>query len=210
MATERPILFRGPLVRAILEGRKTQTRRPVKPQPEPGQEIRRRTHPLTDWWLVKNDRLNTWQGIKCPYGQPGDRLWVRETWCPARGLASCVSWKILMSPTGAALAPGIFYRADSESIYDRRDELRWRPSIHMPRHFSRLTLEITGVRAERLQDISEDDYIAEGVKRDALHGIGKSLPRAYFVNSWNATYGARGLGWDANPWVWVIEFRRLP
>lgn len=160
---ERPILFSGPMVRAILDGRKTQTRRVVKP---------------------RQGMLDDWTGLPCPYGKPGDRLWVRET---------CY----FEQPHGE-----VIYRADpgSEKALDPEfTGLRWRPSIHMPRWASRITLEIVNVRVERLQDIRVDDARAEGVTAKwPVHG---------FRNLWQSINGFGS--WDANPWVWVVEFRNM-
>lgn len=182
--TERPIIFSAPMVRAILEGRKTQTRRVIKPQPiehkgvcECGPAIAGSMHALIEW-LISN---------KCPYGKPGDRLWVRETWrigawnentgevyidyCDGPRKA----W--LEIPDGEAFerlwvqssddAERAGIKPDENGRYTwepGRSPCRWRPSIHMPRWASRITLEVVSVRVERLQDISEADAIAEGVE----------------------------------------------
>ena len=138
---ERPILFSGPMVRAILDGRKTMTRRIVKQQADNGGYCQS-LDPDKGVWLVHNGG-----SIRCPYGQPGDRLWVRETWS---------AWTGGMTSCGEERAPQIEYKATSQS------EGPWRPSIFMPRWASRILLEITDVRVERLNDISEEDAIAEG------------------------------------------------
>lgn len=171
---ERPILFSGPMVRAILEGRKTQTRRVVKPQP---------AH-IAGIGTVLN--IDTITGKACPYGKPGDRLWVRETWDGVR------------LDGGGAL---VSYRADGDKPVT--DDGRWHPSIHMPRWASRITLEVVSVRVERLQEISEEDAMAEGVAlAENYRG-----PVAHFASLWEQI---NGLGsWNANPWVWVVEFRRV-
>lgn len=213
--TERPILFSAPMVRALLAGTKTQTRRVVKPQP-----VEQRDG--WAWWHKGLDAGHLHTGADamarlmaplCPYGAPGDRLWVRETW--ARD-----------SEDGA-----LFYRADVGTGNEADDwqhnidvgasGYRWRPSIHMPRTVSRITLEITAVRVERLQDISEADAIAEGVApypkcredddTETFSRIGKvrgdSFPIARYAARWEQI---NGLGlWDANPWVWVVEFARV-
>ena len=181
---ERPILFSAPMVRAILEGRKTQTRRVARTPPHP----------------VHGHRL---AAATCPYGQPGDRLWVRETWGPCDG--------------------GFCYRADEpEGSTAKPDDGRWHPSIHMLREASRITLEVTGVRVERLQSISDDDAIAEGLERHAQSPLWKrgplstdqnivdwtGFPLLAFRSIWEAINGAES--WAANPWVWVVEFRRVP
>lgn len=167
---ERPILFSAPMVRAILDGRKTQTRRVVKLRN--GQYM-----PPSE----KAD-INGWRQMlrNCPYGQPGDRLWVRETHFDAKRLNE----------------GRILYRADGDV-----SRFGWTPSIHMPRSASRITLEVTGVRVERLQDISEADAVAEGVVWEQ----GQTAINV-FETLWESINGAGS--WDANPWVWVVEFKR--
>ncbi len=185
---DRPILMSAPMVRAILDGTKTQTRRPVKS--------------LALEWLQPGMFTPEYVAMPenglCPYGQPGDQLYVRETW--ARD-----------DEDGA-----LFYRADvgtgneaddwQRNIDDGASGYRWKPSIHMPRAASRITLEVTAVRVERLQDISEADAIAEGIPRGGPEnpdGIEKREYRAL----WERINGPGS--WEANPWVWVIEFKRL-
>lgn len=199
---ERPILFSGPMVRALLDGSKTQTRRVVKPQP-PNHMGTVRTLGDGDWQFVQDahtlaDSASTW---RCPYGQPDDRLWVRETFGHFE--------------RNDTLKPGdtIYYRADGECL-----ELRpWRPSIHMPRWASRITLEITGVRVERLQDISEADAIAEGCAKNhnnyywgGPHKAGglkqMATARQAYQDLWESINGPGS--WEANPWVWVVGFKR--
>jgi hypothetical protein len=182
---ERPILFSGAMVRAILAGTKTQTRRIAK-----GVHI---VHAHTSEALTRLDSAGP--RISCPYGQPGDRLWVRECW--ARD-----------DEDGA-----LMYRADlglggSADDWERNrldgvPRFRWRPSIHMPRAASRITLEVTGVRVERLQAISIEDAKAEGVTfNPLLH----TDPRESFIHLWTSINGAES--WAANPWVWVVEFQK--
>lgn len=198
---ERPILFSAPMVRAILDGQKTQTRRAVRKQF--AQDAVPAEVPATspEGWQISGHSGLWWDdagaciddAIRCPYGQPGDRLWVRETW--ARD-----------SEDGA-----LFYRADvgsgneaddwQRNIDDGANGYRWRPSIHMPRDVSRITLEVTGVRVERLQEISGADAVAEGV-RSRLPDNGIAV--AEYRDLWEAINGAES--WSANPWVWVIEF----
>lgn len=193
---ERPILFSAEMVRAILDGRKSQTRRVVKPQPYaewcPVVEL---YHPT----LVDRDgdeypgaevfgAADENEGRICPFGQPGDRLWVRETF--------------------AETYLGVRYRADLHEHADTR--LRFKSPIHMARRFSRITLEITGVRVERLCDMRESDAIAEGCPgQDMEHQDDwPTEPIEQFSTLWDSLNEKRGFGWDANPWVWVIEFRR--
>lgn len=199
---ERPILFSGSMVRALLAGTKTQTRRVVKMKHYHQIEERDDGSPWP--WMYDGEREeNSW--MHCPYGQPGDRLWVRETFAP-RTLGA---WSVLdqhMKP---------LYRADA----DRPEWKRiWRPSIHMPRWASRITLEITGVRVGRLQDISEADARSEGCTQNhngyfwgGPHQTGgmKQMATALqaYQDLWESINGPGS--WDANPWVWVLEFRRL-
>lgn len=201
---ERGILFSAPMVRAILAGTKTQTRRPLKVQP-------------LDVLPMKGDKAGVqWIGLMqrepepngtvfgCRYGKAGDRLWVRETWRRA--------------------ADGAFdYRAgDWSPAVTRTIEAivgntgGWKPSIHMPRNASRITLEVTGVRVERLQSISSADAIKEGIEacphggewRDYLNPTRDMLtPRNSYRSLWESINGPGS--WDANPFVWVVEFRRI-
>lgn len=207
---ERPILFSAPMVRALLDGSKTQTRRVVKPVihcPEWGHAVGRvggawrygspaalGLRERGDHWSVVLEgdvlqRMCTQEaygwgaGSGCPYGQPGDRLWVRETWAPLTiGHAYCADPVWNSSPSG-----------------------RWHPSIHMPRAASRIDLEITGVRVERLQNISEADAKAEGCP--GLAPMGFCLSRIEYRELWEAINGPGS--WAANPWVWVVEFRKV-
>ena len=189
---ERPILFSGPMVRAILDGRKTQTRRPIRSLRHPY------GHLLGPEGVAREFNAKT-ESIRCPLGQPGDRLWVRETWTKTQ--------------FGKAV-----YKADSKdsdgfvwpSVAADVDDVLWRPSIHMPRWASRITLEITRVWVERVQDITEEDAMKEGcireLKPDGSVGWGAGLVEARdaFRDLWQSIYGT----WDANPWVWAVEFRR--
>lgn len=207
---ERPILFSGAMVRALLDGRKTQTRRVMKPQPE------------GERWLSELYLSGKWaERPTCPYGQPGDRLWVRETWgvMSSEGSTALVSYAARL-PAGKTLADTDGgcdvirvpdeWRGRLEGLVDTE---RWRPSIHMPRWASRLTLKVTGVRVERLHDISEADARAEGVDHELAFTEGlitrasDTRPRAvaWFQALWDRINGADS--WDANPWVWVVEVR---
>ncbi len=211
---ERGMIFNGEMVRAILDGRKTQTRRIMKPQPEP---CPRGGH----WWpsnvfktmLHVEDEMQNgkggWGGLvgdACPFGDVGDRIWVRETWADA-----------------GASAPDLkLYRANYPehvpSIYENvppAKEIRWTPSIHMPRTASRILLEITDVRVERLNSISQEDAQAEGLEltgwrptySDPDSGGEVMTPYDNFAELWSSIYGDES--WQANPWVWVIEFKRV-
>lgn len=219
---ERPILFSGAMVQALLNGSKTQTRRAVKNQPEgDGVEIMHGAtkfpaYGLSDWISDKyqgygfqtDDEL--W---RCPYGQPGERLWVRE--CFASG-------KKMGEDGYLTDEPLTIYRATDEDVqwYDGADDCPvktpWKPSIHMPRVASRLLLEITAVRVERLQDISEADAKAEGI--ESRDGEGFYWRDYELKNGWHANHPVMSYetlwrsingpdSWDANPWVWVVEFK---
>ncbi|HBP0509988.1 TPA: hypothetical protein L5Q36_001511 [Pseudomonas aeruginosa] len=219
---ERPILFSGPMVLAILEGRKTVTRRVVKDTglyaidaAIHGGEVAQR----------EREALST----SCPYGQPGDRLWVRESWWQAGDWQSTYpeddtgAWfgskRIVYSADGAppnepnhhypnGLRNGAYSAAEPNKIW------RHRPSIHMPRWASRILLEITSVRIERLQDISEKQALAEGVELEGegvcwagAAGTASDSPVESFRLLWELINGAGS--WNANPWVWAVEFKRV-
>jgi hypothetical protein len=191
---ERPILFSGLMIRAILGGRKTQTRRVVKFNPWPTTETQQDKHRVFRsafrhndggfGWLSGEDTdakfsryLKSDPGKQCPYGMAGDRLWVRETFCDT-GLNRAV------------------YRADT--AVENWKYRKWRPSIFMPRWASRITLVVTDTRVERLQEISQADQAAEGVEcGDSFHRL------------WDSINRKRGFPWASNPWVWVVVFRKL-
>ena len=194
---ERQILFSGPMVRALLAGTKTQTRRVVKPQP-PGLWMKPETAVITDHhgrWafsrIAPNGLAVAWprgtDSIKCPYGVPGDTLWVRETWANVSG--------------------GAFYRADGKWPCAFGDEPKWKPSIHMPRWASRITLRVTDVRVERVRAISERDAQAEGAAKES--GVGGMSYVNGFHRLWDSINDARGYGWDVDPWVWALTFERV-
>jgi hypothetical protein len=194
---ERPVLFSGPMVKAILEGRKSQTRRAIKPQPD---SIR--LSPFVKSGLEDNHGYE----IKARY-YPGDRLWCRETWAET----TCIP--------GGPSRLHIVYRADSDddTCPACKEERRWKPSIFMPRWASRITLEVVNVRVERLQAISEADAIAEGVytNEQALQKLG--LPADTKLQGtcvdkyrivWESINGKK-YPWASNPWVFVIEFKKI-
>jgi hypothetical protein len=220
---ERPILFNGPMVRALLDGSKTQTRRVMKPQP-----VRIGDSTILQWrdGLFQPERMPANSNLLnyCPYGQPGDRLWVRET--HAQVLEVDIPAGRPTGPIGTAGSPArpdwksrYVYLADGpmpnvqwHHIGDSQP-VRWTPSIHMPRRASRILLEIVSVRVERLQDIREADARAEGVTLEDRHMsgycAGEFLPPAIraYRELWESISGAGS--WDANPWVWCISFRRV-
>lgn len=200
---ERPILFSAPMVRAILAGTKTQTRRAMRDQPCELLDFNRGRLSIRVRGAVYQAFSPQFPPVRCPYGQPGDRLWVRETWAP------------YMGHHGTQV-----YRADPEwqGVPAPRPDGRWSPSIHMPRWASRITLEVVGVRVERLQDISEADAVAEGVTpkwepgcsgrlMEALGGFSFRPAASAYADLWEQINGPGS--WDANPWVWVVEFKRL-
>lgn len=203
------MIFNGEMVRAILEGRKTQTRRVMKPQPDPCPPPRG-----GHWWPsnvfktmlhVEEEMQNGkggWGGLvgdACPFGDVGDRIWVRETFCAVPDHEE---------PAGCS---ALLYAADDNGPYGK-----WTPSIHMPRWACRLTLEITGVRVERLNSISQEDAQAEGMEltgwrptySDPDSGGEVWTPYDNFAQLWESIYGEES--WKANPWVWVIEFKVVP
>ena len=190
---KRPILFSGPMVRSILDGRKTQTRRGMRIQPRHEPSVQTDNDPRDGHAFT----YAMWDGGRgdaacvCPYGSPGDWLWVRETW--------------MQTPGGPA------YKADGGDHYGAGGRLTWKPSIHMSRSASRITLEIVKVRVERLQEITENDAVAEGapalVEEDSSVTCGRH--KTVFVKLWDKLNAKRGYGWDNNPWVWVIEFKRI-
>lgn len=212
---ERPILMNGAMVRAVLDESKTQTRRPIKPAPE----------------MVEDKRIETWAGDpaallcllqaskrSCPHGQPGDHLWVRETFVAFGRWETRFSDKKKRDEwhfVDMTLELGLQYKFDGADLSKKRYAgamPTWciRPSIFMPRAASRIHLEIVSVRVERLQDISDADIVAEGTPGG--HGVIPSYnyhatPSEHFSHLWESINGAGS--WAANPWLWVIEFKRV-
>lgn len=199
---ERPILFNGEMVRAILEGRKAQTRRVVKHQPCGGWEFDgvygkiTSHHPQRGKFgaFLRRGVDTSWPElgiIPCPFGQPGDRLWVKETYA---------AW-----PAGHD-DPELIYRAHWSVPEAHAPTCKgWTPSIHMPRWASRITRKITNIRVERLNKITRGDAMAEGCPFPNM--ADGPDPREWFSDLWESINGKGS--WDANPWVWVIEFRKL-
>lgn len=207
--TERGMIFNGEMVRAILDGRKTQTRRIMKVQPESNQlglllitDSTKHSDIGKYHWAESNATGNHVRSnlFLCPFGAAGDRIWVRETWA---------RYNIDQDSHDMA------YRATIPE--DWPESGRWRPSIHMPRWASRITLEITDVRVERLNAISEEDARAEGIIDGGCLNCGEPEPCGCanpepdatdaFAYLWQSIYGQEI--WNANPWVWVISFKRV-
>lgn len=210
------IMFKAPMVRAILDGRKTQTRRIVKL--DGGWKV----HPNYEGvkWPVRKDGDRLIR-MKFPYGKPGDRLWVRETWQPVEFDNGCIGVVYHATPsTDDGLNAIHWYNVGEDEMlkWQLRSGRRF-PSIHMPRWASRITIEVTDVRVERLNDINEEDAIAEGIFEFGSLGlfghdkngtpgpmVGASAVEAYY-HLWE-TINGKG-SWDANPWVWVIGFKKI-
>jgi hypothetical protein len=232
---ERGITFNAEMVRAVLEGRKTQTRRIMKVQPESNQygllriiDSTKRSNVGKCHWAESNATGPHTRSklFSCPFGAVGDRLWVRETWMPDAPrdgtwgdveFYGCKGSPLSMIPKRYRKPEHCIHRAS----WDCNEMVGWTPSIHMPRWASRITLEITGVRVERLQNISQADAVAEGIKsgrcgnetswRDAFYVPGDNQPyfnaETAYGDLWSSIYGDES--WQANPWVWVIEFKRV-
>lgn len=206
---ERPIIFSGDMVCAILEGRKCQTRRVVKN--ELVQLVDRTGHTGS----FNADRseivIESWSiPVTNPYGVPGDRLWVREAF---------FDYDSGMPPDSIPIDARIEYRATpwTHEFADSEDCGPWKPSIHMPRWASRINLEVLNIRVDRLQDISEEDARAEGFSSEgregSLNGVPATVhyldPVVWYAHLWDGINGKRGYGWASNPWVWVIEFKMV-
>lgn len=201
MTRSRPIIFDGESVRAILGGRKTQARRVVKPQPkgfwgEPNDCIAGGVLQC----IVHDPRVNNVgkvsdKYIRCPFGRPGDLLWVQEAFYVQPEI-----WAEHHDPQPT------HYKSDTPA--EQVEDYVAKPSIHMPQWASRLTLCVTDVRVERLQEISVADAIAEGCGIDLDDSPIKESARPHFSNRWDRIYGKRA-PWDSNPWVWVVEFERV-
>jgi len=209
---EKPIIFNTEMVRAILEGRKTQTRRPVKLQPKEQIEI---GHDGENWhcYILKEQPFEWKVGKKywrygapwgsqpdfeqpfpeCPYGQVGDVLYVRETWKQAN------------TYYGAIADYKYIYKAGYEKEKGIQEEERWHPSVHMPREAARLFLKVTDVRVERLQEITYNDCLREG-----MWNYGTDVDTlAAFQELWQNLNAKKGYGWETNCWVWVVEFEKI-
>ncbi len=206
---EKPILFSTPMVQATLDVRKTMTRRVVK-NLVGATSVEDIYHRPDGLYIGTHLKVGDGQGVtlpfRCPYGNIGDQLWVRET------------YRII---NHSGTASKYFYKADACQTDINDNEIKWKPSIFMPKEACRIRLEITNIRVERLQDISQEDSKAEGIytmpHRPASEGCtphkDKSFSRDCFVCAfkflWNTINGESGNGWDTNPWLWVIEFKVL-
>jgi hypothetical protein len=213
--TEYPIIFSGPMVKAILEGRKTQTRRicrqgndnvghyeawAICPAKESG---------WIAWFGQDSENIENFtkqaypNGFSCPYGKPGDRLWIRE------------NFQYILLQSECTGPEDIRYQATADEL-ELACTKRWRPSIHMSRWASRITVEVTEVRVQRLQAISKEDAISEGCEFGNTHGLNVNEERERwhgperqnFANLWDSINGKRA-PWENNPWVWAISFRRI-
>lgn len=214
---ERPLILNSEMVKAILDGRKTMTRRPVKNIPSwdnNGKDIM--SWPLSEFYQATEDETNyckknhfyldvqtdvddnSHEEIKCPFGNPGDRLWVRETWT-----------QIPFADRDGNESDKVIYKADDSVYFSKDAGDKWRPSIHMPRWASRITLEIVNVRVERVQEISFEDIYAEGISLPGIEGESVANRQSAFLAFWNSIYGKGQYAWEKNPFVWVIEFRRV-
>jgi hypothetical protein len=194
---ERPILFSATMVRAILEGRKSMTRRVCKPQPRSvGDMVSTNSHCAL---MIRRHNDEAWNEIPCRYGIPGDRLWVRETFRHAfKGkIPEACNY---LADAGTMRWPQVKSAQDAKESWP----IGWKPSIHMPRWASRILLEITNVRVERLQEITPADCIAEGLgyPRDDRYAALDN-----FKPLWESINGPGS--WDTNPWVWVVGFKKL-
>ncbi|HCA35403.1 MAG: hypothetical protein CMM07_17840 [Rhodopirellula sp.] len=209
MTTERPILLKDEMVRAILDGRKTQTRR-IANNVYFDSKYRAKWKAVRKHTEVSIDTPAAMLGEVCPYGQPGDRLWVRETHHVPGGYLEADLIDEIRNGVSSPESLGVTYRADAPSL--KPCDGGWTPSIHMPRWASRITLEITNVRVERLKDLSEGDAEKEGCAPAFLDEFGNvgGVPfyRRGFCKLWREIKGHDS--WEANPWVWVIEFKRIP
>lgn len=220
---ERPILFSGPMVRAILDGRKTQTRRVVKTL----DHSREMLNCYSGAALFRCSPGIPRKEVRCPYGWTGDRLWVRETWRTVKKLDAKSPARIAEMAREAGYEPWgpVEYAVDQERInwepFMPDEPGKTRVSLHMPRWASRITLDVTSVRVERLHEISAYDVVSEGIDL-AEHSCGcevcarssslctgtQSSLMLSWISLWDSINGKRpGCSWDANPWVWVVSFK---
>ena len=225
---ERPILFSAPMVRAILDGRKTVTRRPVKGCQLPAEDASVAVGERHRWMAIAQRDPRYGFGVfgateaecakeleefaPCPYGRRGERLWVRETWYCDHNEVMCGPY---LKPDDLDVSEArddgtLVYAADGLTPYEA-DQPVWKPSIHMPRWASRILLEVTDVRVERLQDVSRADIRAEGLLCPPELASDDVSPnyRDWYPAAWRELWESTGGDWNANPWVWVVEFKRV-
>lgn len=222
---ERPILFSGEMISAILDGKKCQTRRVIKPQPDlrPGTMLTpMRERISTAYWHWKDEWW--WQDpqpsmlAQCPYGAPGDKLWVRETWGIYSESWTDYGWEgdgIVDIGIQKSLPRGSmhskYHIVYKESGYEADEGERWKPSIFMPRWASRLTLEVVSVKVERVSEICVDDVVAEGIEldmSDSQYWRENTIGR--YAELWDSLNAKRGFPFSGSPWCWAITFRCLP
>lgn len=194
---EHPIIFSTPMVKAIQEERKTMTRRVIKPQPQ-GAWIK---EPIwvdsQGYYHAGGDHdsfLSSKSDLRCPYGEVGNKLWVKETWATEKHLEN-----LSPSEIGCATEVALWYKSDIDQL-SLLYRGKWRPSIFMPRSASRITLEITGIRIERLREITRADVEREGCSNAVNNPL-------FFPKLWDSLNVKRGYGWQTNPFVWVISFK---
>lgn len=215
---EYPILMSGEMIRAFRDGRKTQTRRPVTVR---GLTDLGRPYRYADRWAALSASAGVFP-LRCPFGAAGDRIWFRETWALNFGYRNCVAYRADYRDAREVVAGPANW--DGEPAVD---VARWRPSIHMPRWAARFTPLVKRVWVERVQDITPEGALAEGIRavtkdgtltKFCVYDLGdhsstpwasmRRDPREAFADLWDSIYAARGLGWADNPWVWCCEFER--
>ncbi|KKL63044.1 hypothetical protein LCGC14_2179100, partial [marine sediment metagenome] len=216
-----PIIFNTEMVKAILDNRKSQTRRVIKPQPTPEPDRIEYYGEKIGWGWVPTSRSGKIgifkpPGYKCPYGEIGEKMWVRETWAKVGDNEDDIHGSRYCGSYGS-----VYFKAD---YLPSDDHLKWKPSIFMPRWASRIDLEITDIRVERVQDIKERDCESEGI--EVAESIGDyagalwtartekatfnfSNAQSAFQYLWDSINAKRGYGWKVNPFVWVIDFKEI-
>ena len=206
----KPIIFNTEMVQAIMDGRKTMTRRVIKPQPA----IMANSKPLDGY---SDSMIKAAGDFPTPKYKPGDVLWVRETWRSTDFEYHDGKWTASIQYKDLNKGPRVSWWDNTDvgepddCIYSKTG---WRPSIHMPRSAARLFLKVTDVRVERVQDISTSDCEREGITSDIERFNGHMIPHhdwivGEFSKLWDSINAKRGYGWDSNPWVWVYSFKRI-